>query len=130
MIPKAEFIALARRGNPSLTGAEPEFETYEEAAEAAEKALKAMPGIGFASIKKRFNAFVTVCWHLDAMVERGEECSSSDAQLAILILRMSNKPFMKAAIAFDIQGPKLRTNDLVDLPSSAREYLAGVKLYG
>ena len=129
MLPKAEFIAAVRRGTPSITGDEPELEAYEDANIAAEQVLARMPGIGFASIRKRFNAFVAVCWHLDAMVERGQ-VNAGGAQLVISILRLSHKPFLKAVIAFDINGPKLRAADRVDLPDTAREYLAGLKLYG
>ena len=129
MIAKAKFIAAVRRGTPSITGNEPEFEAFQEADAATEKALTRMPGIGFASIKKRFNAFSAVCRHLDAMIEQGE-VDMGGAQLAILILRLGHKPFLKAVIAFEINGPKLRAADRAELPKTAREHLAGIKLYG
>lgn len=129
MISKSDFLTKMRGVNPSITGEEPDFGSYDDAAEAAAKALAAMPGIGFASIRKRFNAFLAVCRHLDAMTEQGE-IDSGGAQLAVLILRLSNKPFLKAAVAFDINGPKLGIVDRVELPETAREYLAGINTYG
>ena len=129
MISKSDFIAKVRLGNPALTGDEPDFAFYDDAAIAAAKVLAAMPGIGFASVTKRFNAFIAVCRHLDMLVKQ-REVTSSDAQLAILILRFSSTPFLKAAIAFDIKGPRLRTSDAAELPEAAYIYLAGLKAYG
>lgn len=126
MISKGDFLLTIRKGNPSIREDDPLFEQYEEASEAAGKALAAMSGIGFVSMTKRYNAFVSVCRHLDAMHEQGS-INGDGAQLAIIILRLSSTPFMKAAIAFDIQGPRLRALAQTELPNAARQYLAGIK---
>ena len=123
---KAKFITKLRRGVPSVTGSEPELAFYDSAAAAAEQALARMPGIGFASNIKRFEAFVAVCRHLDLLAEQGT-INEGDAQLALLILRASNKPFLKAATAFDFHGLKLKARDRGELPDTAREYLAGLR---
>ena len=125
MLSKSEFVASVRRGNPSLSENDPALSGYDDAVEAAAKALRAMPSIGFASSSKRYDAFVAVCRHLDSMVENGF-LSFEAAQLAIVILRLSNKPFTKAAVAFDIYGPRLGAGSRAELPFTASQYLAAI----
>jgi len=122
MISKSDFIAVMQRGGMSLTGHEPELKYYDIAVEAAVKARAAMPGIGFLSIRQRYNAFVAVCRHFEAMVEQGE-IETSDAELALTILRLSHKPFTKAAVAFDIRGSRLDALARSELPAPAFLYL-------
>ena len=129
MISKTEFIATIQRQGSPFTGNEAEFKNYDQAVAAAEKVLVAMPGIGFASIGKRYNTFISVCRHLDALIQK-DEISLSESQLAILILRLSSKPFLKAAIAFESYAAGLRALTIFELPSAAREYCAGIKAFG
>ncbi|NPD68715.1 hypothetical protein HN018_13110 [Lichenicola cladoniae] len=116
-----------RRLIPDYDENHPDLNSYDDAAVAAEEVRRAMPGIGFASMSKRYNAFVAVCRHLDSMIEKGE-LTADGAQLAIVILRVASKPFVKAAVAFDIYGPRLRFATRADLPRTAQSYMADVPL--
>jgi cytidylate kinase len=66
---------------------------------------------------------------LDEMMERGD-IDLDGSQMAIIILRLKNKTFLKAVAMFDTRWPRISLRDQADLPKSAREYLAGIKMIG
>ncbi len=102
---------------------------WDGAYEAALRVNSEMPGIGFLSMRRRWNAFILVCHHLDQMVSEGA-VSVEQTQLAISILRLINKNFAKAIAAFDLYYNRVRVSEKSELPRSAREYLAGIEYLG
>lgn len=129
MITKQEFADALRKGGINVTGDELEFETFENCVNAAVKIKDAMPGIGFASAAKRINCFLAVCRHLDELMD-DEEIDLSDSQIILIILRLKDKTFNKAISMFELHGPRFRAMDRADLPKPAREYLAGLEMFG
>ena len=127
MITKDEYIEILQR--TGFTPSADSLSNFEEAAHAAVKLSTMMPGIGVLSVSSRLNCFYAVCRHLDAMIDDGE-LSLDDTQLALNILRLKDRTFKKAIIAFDGFGPRLGTRERGELPRSALEYLAGLEMYG
>lgn len=103
-------------------------ESWSGAEDAAVTVFPSIPGVGFFSVQKRLAAFVAVCRHLDQLVDSGSS-SEDEAQLAMLILRLESKTFMKAATMFDIRGPRYSAFDRAQLPRSANVYLQGLLQY-
>jgi len=123
MITQREFAeTLKRNGVYSPADAFLLDMQWTEAAAAARSALAAMPGIGTLSVKHRINAFLAVCRHLDSMVAQ-HEVSSDGAALALEIMRLSDKDFLKAITMFDGRGSRLSSDSRADLPLTARRYL-------
>lgn len=123
MITQLEFAeTLKRNGDYSPADAFLLDMQWTEAAAAAGSALAAMPGIGTLSVKHRVNAFLAVCRHLDSMIAQ-HEVSSDGAALALEIMRLSDKNFLKAITMFDGRGPRLSSDSRANLPLTARRYL-------
>lgn len=130
MVSKEDFVRLVSKARPLPAEELAEIDgQYEAAAEAARQLAASMPGIGIVSVTKRLNAFFAVCRHLDKLVESGE-ISASEGQLSLLILRVANRTFLKAATMFDLRSSRFDTRPRAELPRSAREYLAGLQMYG
>ena len=126
MISQDEFAAILQRsGVYSPSDAVLLEMRWPEASAAASSALAAMPGIGMLSVTLRMNAFLAVCRHLDSMVDRSE-VSSEGAALALEIMRLSDKAFLKAITMFDGRGRRLSADARADLPLVARRYLDGL----
>lgn len=130
MVTKEAFLARMQ-SQSSLSPAEMEelSSHWEDAHEAATIVEAAMPGIGFLSTRQRLNAFFAVCRHLDQMIDGGE-IDLARAQLAMSILRVSNKRFLKAVTMFDVRHKRFDASARADMPETAREYLAGLDFMG
>ena len=130
MLSKEQFISLVSRSS-SLSSSEIEDinNQFESANDAAITIEAAMPAIGLFSVQKRLNAFFAVCRHLDQLIEN-ESINKAEAQLSLLILRLSNKSFLKAATMFDIRGNRYDARHVAEMPRTASEYLAGLRKYG
>jgi hypothetical protein len=127
MITIEKFKTILRKtGSLDSEGEEEINQCWESAVQAACSANAKMPGIGFFSVAKRMNCFLTVCRELDAQIQRGE-ITLRESQLALLILRTSNSAFNKAMTMFDIRGSRLRASDKSELPNAAYEYLIGLE---
>ena len=130
MLPKDEFIHIACSGNAPTTQMEEQLEEeYESAAEAAHVLRASMPSIGILSVQKRLNAFFAVCRHIDQLVAAGQ-ISESGGQLSILILRLADPSFKKAATMFDLRGSRYDLAARAEMPRSARRYLASLQVRG
>lgn len=130
MISKEGFIGVLKsKSSISEYELEDLDRDWDDAMEAAVSAAASMPGIGLASTVQRVNAFLAVCRHLDQMIEQGN-ISLSQSQLAIMILRLSNNKFKKAVTMFDLRADRFNVLARSELPSSAREYLAGIVYMG
>ncbi len=130
MITLDSFIALMESQGPISEAEKKELsDHWEQAMEAALSAGGAMPGIGFASPTQRINAFLAVCRHLDQMIGEGR-IDIAQSQLAINILRLSNKKFNKAVTMFDLRSNRFSISAQAELPHSAQEYLAGILYIG
>ena len=129
MISKEEFIRLLRKAGTQVSGDEPEFESFETCANIAEQLKASMPGIGFGSNSQRMNCFHAVCRHLDEFIDGGE-IDIGGSQIALMILRLSDKRFLKASTMFDIRGSRMGFRERAEMPASEREYLAGLKMLG
>jgi hypothetical protein len=130
VISKDDFIRLSG-GQSSFSAAELNQldGQFENAAAAAAQLRSEMPDIGFMSAPKRVNAFISVCRHLDQLVASGR-LDESEGQLALIILRVGDSPFLKAVSMFDERASRLDADARADLPRSARQYLAGLAQYG
>lgn len=130
MISKEDFIGILK-SQSSISEYELEEldRDWDDAMVAAVSASASMPGIGFASAVQRVNAFLAVCRHLDQMIEQGY-MTLSQSQLTITILRLSNNKFKKAVTMFDLRANRFNALARSELPSSAREYLAGIVYMG
>ena len=128
MISKEEFVRRISRGAP-LSGQESaEIESqFGDASEAAAILAVSMSGIGFCSVQKRLNAFFAVCRHLDQLIDDGQ-VTAEEGQLALLILRASNAAFLKAVTMFDTRSGRYDVRGRLDMPRSARMYLAGIRV--
>ena len=126
MLPKNDFFRVVQQRGPLPAEALAEIdEQYESAAEAAVQLAKAMPSIGLLSVAKRLNAFFAVCRHIDQLVE-ADQISASQGQLSILILRLADSSFKKAAIMFDMRAGRFDAAARAEMPRSARLYLANL----
>lgn len=85
--------------------------------------------IGTLSVTLRMNAFLAVSRHLDNIVDR-HELSPAGAALAINIMRLSDKAFMKAVTMFDERGPRMSADARTDLPAVARSTWLHSRLRG
>ncbi|WP_461210742.1 hypothetical protein [Desulfocurvus sp. DL9XJH121] len=95
-------------------------DNFDAALPAAAAAQRDMPGVGrFASGKKRMQAFLAACAILDA--RPGLE--SSEAMVALCILRMLSPEFRKAIAEFDHHAPTFDSEEVEALPGLARAYL-------
>lgn len=61
--------------------------------------LNRMPSIGFLSPRRRLRCFMTVCEHLDSLIERGL-LTLDDALMALDVLRLESRKFRKAVRMF------------------------------
>ncbi|SRR6266581_3393713 len=130
MISKAEFVLRISVGEPLSAQKSTEIESqFDSASEAAQTVERGMPSIGFFSVQKRLNVFFAVCRHLDQLIESGR-ITIGESQLALMVLRVSNKPFSKAISMFDIRGERFDARARAEMPRSAQEYLAGLRRYG
>ena len=100
-----------------------ELDDFESIAEAAEKAWNAMPSIGFNSVRGRINCFLSVCRHLDSMVEN-HLIDEQGAQISIIILALEDKKFRKAVSMFNLRAPRYGLRDKVELSETAQVFLA------
>ena len=128
MMTKAEFIETAKRAGVNISGTESEFDSFEMAAEAAISVRASMPAIGFGSVAKRINCFMSVCRHLDDIIGNGE-LDLAGSQIALNILRLKDKNFRKAIAMFDQYADRYGAGERAEMPRSAREYLAGLQMY-
>ena len=117
---------LQKSGSLDSEGEQDLNQYWDFAYNAACLAKSKMPGIGFCSVAKRMNCFIAVCRELDAQIDRGE-INLEASQLALLILRTSNRAFNKAMTMFEIRGLRFRAKDRLELPESAHEYLKGLE---
>ncbi|MGR5466975.1 hypothetical protein ACPV51_06885 [Vibrio astriarenae] len=127
MIQLEKFINLLRN-NGSLSGND-ELQirdNWEDAFSAAATALERMPSIGFLSTKKRINTFLAVCSHLDQLVTNGF-INHEQAQMALQILRLSNKSFEKAITMFELRQSRFGIRAIAELPEVARLYLMSMR---
>lgn len=99
---------------------------FEEALEIAVAAKHRMPSIGFMSARQRLNAFLAVCRHIDDI--RGA-ATVDVVLLALLILRLRDRAFLKAITMFEIQAQRFDLHYIVALPQSAREYLGTIRRF-
>jgi hypothetical protein len=129
MITKEEFLTLFRKTSGDVSALEPELEDFEHVAEMARKVWRDMPGIGLASVNGRINCFLAVCRHLDTLISEGQ-IDLSQSQLILIMLRMKDKKFLKAITMFDTRAARLGPLQRAELPKSAREYLAGLEMFG
>ena len=129
MIGKQHFISKLSSVGLDTAALHSVLGRYEDFADLAEELRRSMPGIGFASASQRMNCFIAVCRHLDAMIESGR-VSLGDSQFVLMILRLSDKKFEKAITMFDTRGPRYSLRERAEMPRSAREYLAGLEMYG
>ncbi|HEY4375298.1 MAG TPA: hypothetical protein VGN52_25465 [Burkholderiales bacterium] len=121
MISLSQF--LARRGERDPLAIDDISRYWCGASDAAVIALGQMPGIGFASVKKRMAAFLAVCRHLEDMKRQGE-LSEEEAFLALFIMRAESLAFSKACIMFEIRGRRFKPADRAALPQVAQDLLA------
>lgn len=127
VITHAEFVDTLKRASTFSEADQLELDTRWVAAEsAARSALAGMPGIGTLSTTLRINAFLAVCRHLDCLIDQGS-VSPEGASLALEIMRLSDKSFLKALTMFDERGPRLSADTRADLPRVARQYLAALE---
>ncbi|MGV2989900.1 hypothetical protein ACE1OE_19885 [Vibrio sp. E150_011] len=127
MIQLEEFINLLKN-NGSLSGSD-ELQirdNWEEIFAAATNALERMPSIGFLSTTKRINTFLAVCSHLDQLVSNGF-INREQAQMALQILRLSNKSFEKAITMFELRQSRFGIRAIAELPEVARLYLMSMR---
>jgi hypothetical protein len=129
MMTRSEFIARLKQTGADEAELENELGDFDEIARAASEADAAMPGIGFFSVANRMNCFMSVCRHLDSMVADGR-INPSDTQFVLMVLRFKNKKFLKAITMFDVRGRRYGPAARADMPQTAREYLAGLEMYG
>lgn len=130
MISKDEFVRRnGGQSSYSLVEMDQLDSQFDAAAAAAGQLRSGMPDIGFMSVPKRVNAFISVCRHLDQLIASGR-LDESEGQLALMILRVGDSAFLKAATMFDERAGRLDTDARADLPRSARQYLAGLAQYG
>lgn len=122
MITKEEFYELAKASGGDPTLIENELSNFDGAVDAAMQARAAMPGIGFMSVKQRLNCFMAVCRHLDSVVESGE-LEESDAQIALLILRLKDRKFRKAISMFELRSDRYGARERAEMPRTARFYM-------
>lgn len=107
-----EQFAQALRNMPGMPENAPaeSVRHYDGAARAARSALPQMPNLGFfSSGRERIAAFLSVCKHLDTMVER-KDISQDEALLSLLLMMASDKGFLKAFTAFTNWAPQLRSD--------------------
>lgn len=130
MLPKSEFLRLASAGAPFSAEELAQVESqYEAAAEAARQLRSAMPAIGFLSAAKRLNAFFAVCRHIDQLVDTGH-ITEAEGQLSLLIFRVADPSFKKASTVFELRGNRFEADARAEMPRAARQYLAGLQIYG
>jgi hypothetical protein len=106
-----EFAQALRnmRGMPESAPAE-SVRYYDGAARAARSALSHMPSLGFfSSGSDRIAAFLSICKHLDTLVQR-KDISQDEAILSLLLMMVSDKGFLKAFTAFTNSVPQFRSD--------------------
>ncbi|MBL4830704.1 MAG: hypothetical protein JKY55_12585 [Aliivibrio sp.] len=127
MIQLEKFINLLRNNDSLSDYDELQIrENWEDALAAAATALERMPSIGFLSTKKRINTFLAVCSHLDQLVSNSF-INREQAQMALQVLRLSNKSFEKAITMFELRQSRFGIRAIAELPESARLYLMSMR---
>jgi hypothetical protein len=130
MISRENFVQVVLSGRTPTPAESQELDLhFEAAAEAACQLVRAMPGIGFLSVNKRLNAFFAVCRHIDHLIDAGQ-IDATEGQLSILIMRVGNQAFKKACMMFDLRANRFDVEARVEMPRSARQYLAGIQAFG
>ena len=129
MMTKSEFIETIKKSGANIDNIEEDIGNFETLIDVAAQARAQMPGIGFLSVQRRLSCFLSVCRHLDVLMER-ENISIGQTQLVIGILRLKDSTFSKAVGMFDIRGPRFRAAERARLPRTAQEYLAGLMYFG
>ncbi len=89
-------------------------ECYDGTARAAQRVLPQMPNLGlFSSQRDRIAAFLSVCKHLDTLVEQ-KEVSQNEALSSLTLMMLSDKNFHKAFKAFTNWAPQFRSDLTTD----------------
>lgn len=113
------------RGAPFSAAEADAFERdFETAAELAAIGIARMPGIGFCSVRKRLNAFLAVCAQIDL---HRTDVDSNAAMLALMIMRLANRPFTKAMTMFEIRAARFTMYDMIEMGQTAREFLSTLR---
>jgi len=97
---------------------------YDGAARGARSALPRLPSLGlFSSERDRIAGFLSVCKHLDTLVEQNE-ISKEEAQVSLYLMTVSDKSCWRAVKAFmNWAAPRFR-DDLTTNSETADTYLS------
>jgi len=127
MMTEEEFLEAVKKSGFDVVGLDAEWENFDSLAKAALKVREKMPGNGFFSVYGRINCFMSVCRHLDTMIEDGD-LNLSGSQIVLIILRLKDRKFRKAIGMFDLRWPRYGVGERAEMPRPAIEYLAGLEL--
>jgi hypothetical protein len=128
MISKADFIKRASQmglaEGPTLS--QQINSDWDVAARTADVLESQMPSIGILSESKRIGCFLSVCTHIDRLMESGQ-LTLDAAMLALLILQVTNKDFLKAYGLFMHRAPNIPWQEAINFPQMALEFFKAAR---
>ena len=127
MLTKREFFEALSKTMPGIS--EGDLANYDAIVAAANELVASMPSIGIFSARKRFSSFIQTCRSLDSIMNDGR-LSFNDAACVLVLLRLTNSRFRKAAQWFEAQAPQIGVGDWVALPTTAQLTGAAYSHYG
>ena len=129
MITKESFIVRFQNAGGKINEEMMAFldDHWDNVSTAAARAGAAMPGIGFLSRTQRWNAFMATCRYLDQLREK-EGLTGEEAFMAMTVLRVFNKKFMKAIIIFELTAMRAGLDERLSMPQTAQDYLRSIEV--
>jgi hypothetical protein len=128
IISKDEFIRrLTKMGLADEPGIFEEIDRDWDLAMQVAGILKSeMPGIGVLSERKSIRCFLSVCSHVDRLIE-SKQLTFETATLALLILRVTSSNFSKAQGGFMYRAPNISWQEALSLPKTALEFFKAAR---
>lgn len=121
-----DFLSdLAQHTQLSEAGYEHIRLLWPDAQRAADFCEARMPKLGWFSLKKRYDAFISLCEHLD--LRQNEGMSDEQAQLVLTILRRRNRDYRKMESAFVARLHRLSLEARRELPLTAQQLIKAIQ---
>lgn len=116
---------LAQHTQLSEAGSEHIRLLWPDAQRAADFCEAELPNLGWFSLKKRYDAFITLCESLD--LKQNEGMSDEQAQLVLTILRRRNRDYRKMESAFAARLHRLSLEARLELPLTAQQLIKALQ---